>query len=328
MPITQTARRTAQQFAAQQPTSEKAEQVRLNTLAVWVVNDYLQMLGMATDLQQSDLCNPVVRLCANTADLPVVGTGRLECRPLRAQEQICQIPEEVWQDRIGYVFVQMQDSLREATLLGFVPRAVAALPISQLQSLDALLVHLDRLQQARLTSGNQINLSPVSLSPVNLSQWLQNIQNTFEEGWQTIETIFQSSAANLAFRRSRSIEPPFEPDPEQAELWIGRAKLIDFGIQLAEHPLALVVELRPPVDSSIQTLKVEVRLQVHPTGEHPYLPTNLRLIVLDEFGTVFLEAQSRSTDNYIQLQFRGSPGERFSAELVLDEVSITEAFLL
>ncbi len=51
LPISQIARITAQQFANQQPNPEKAEQVRLNTLAVWVVNDYLQMMDIATDLR-------------------------------------------------------------------------------------------------------------------------------------------------------------------------------------------------------------------------------------------------------------------------------------
>ena len=34
MPVTQGARRTAEQFALQHPSPEKAERVRLNTLAV------------------------------------------------------------------------------------------------------------------------------------------------------------------------------------------------------------------------------------------------------------------------------------------------------
>ena len=45
LPITCAARREAQEFANQQPTAQKAEQVRLNTLAVHAVNDYLQLMG-------------------------------------------------------------------------------------------------------------------------------------------------------------------------------------------------------------------------------------------------------------------------------------------
>ena len=66
LPITQAARRIAQEFAAEQPTPQKSEQVRLNTLAVCVVNDYLQMMAIPTDLTANDSWNPVVRLCAST----------------------------------------------------------------------------------------------------------------------------------------------------------------------------------------------------------------------------------------------------------------------
>jgi hypothetical protein len=87
LPITQAARTTAQQFASNQPTPEKAEQVRLNTLCVWVVNDYLEIMGIPTSLTSSDSWNPVIRLCANIADLELPGVGRLECRPVNLSQQ-------------------------------------------------------------------------------------------------------------------------------------------------------------------------------------------------------------------------------------------------
>ncbi|HEY9845691.1 MAG TPA: DUF1822 family protein, partial [Candidatus Caenarcaniphilales bacterium] len=60
----------------------------------------------------------------------------------------------------------------------------------------------------------------------------------------------------------------------------------------------------------------------------PYLPPSLQLVVLDESGASFLEAQARSADNYIQLQFSGTAGERFSVQVTLGEVSTTEDFVI
>ncbi|MCU0517071.1 MAG: DUF1822 family protein [Oscillatoria sp. Prado101] len=149
LPLTQNARRVAQQFANEQPTPEKAEQVRLNTLAVWVVNDYLQMMNIPTDLSAGDSWNPHVRLCADVADLEVSGAGRLECRPLKKGQRSCYIPPEVWEERIGYMVVEIDDSLRSASLLGFVPTAAThELPVSQLQPPEDLIDCLSQLRQS------------------------------------------------------------------------------------------------------------------------------------------------------------------------------------
>ena len=50
--------------------------------------------------------------------------------------------------------------------------------------------------------------------------------------------------------------------------------------------------------------------------------------MLDESGAIFLEAKARRADNYIQLQFSGSVGERFSVKVALGEVSMTENFVI
>lgn len=314
LPITQTSRRIAQQFASLQPTPQKAEQVRLNTLAVCVVNDYLQIMGIPTDLSKSDSWNPVLRLCADVADLEVTGLGRLECRPIRASEQTCHIPAEVWSDRIGYVVVQIDESFREAAMLGFVQTAaIDELPISQLRPPEDL---LDRLSQ------QQPSLSAASIAPsrtsVNLSQWLQNV---FETGWQTLEAVLNPPESNLTFS-FRSADTAEATDASTLpEAGVRRAKLIDLGIQLGGHPVALIVELIPESEQ-----KTNILLQVHPTGSQTYLPPLLQLIVLDESKATFLEAQARSADNYIQLEFSGELGERFSVKVALGDASIMEDF--
>lgn len=96
LPITQATRRMAQEFANQQPNANKADQVRLNTLAVLVMHDYLQLMEIPTNLTASDSWNPVLRLCADVADLQVAGLGRLECRPVLPSHTLCSIPPETW----------------------------------------------------------------------------------------------------------------------------------------------------------------------------------------------------------------------------------------
>ncbi|MEH2023142.1 DUF1822 family protein [Nostoc sp.] len=306
LPISQTARITAQQFADQQPNTEKAEQVRLNTLAVWVVNDYLQMMDIPTDLQGSDSWNPIIRLCANVADLEVPSIGRLECRPVHLDQQICSIPPETWKERVGYLVVQFDESLQEAKLLGFIPSvATETLPLAQLQPLEAFIDHIWQLRQ-----------SPVN-SLVNLSQWFAGI---FETGWQTIESLWNvpEFRPTYAFRSIETLEPDAL---NRLESITKRAKLIDLGIQILNQPVMLIVEISPEKDQ-----QTNIHLQLHATGNQIYLPLGVHLTVLDSSGTIFLDAQSRKLDNYIQLQFRGEPTEQFSVRVALDNTSITEYF--
>ncbi|MBW4646988.1 MAG: DUF1822 family protein [Goleter apudmare HA4340-LM2] len=303
LPIAQAARNIAQQFANQQVTPEKAEQVRLNSLAVWVVNDYLQMMDIPTNLRASDSWNPLIRLCADVADLDVPSIGRLECRPVGVHQQVFTVPPETWEERVGYLVVQIDQSLQEAKLLGFVTSVVTEeVPLSQLRSPEALIDYLAQLRQSPVTAR------------VNLSQWFIDI---FESGWQTVEALWNSQDMEPAYG-FRSHET-FNQLPALTK----RAKLIDLGIQIANQPVMLIVEIHPEADQ-----KTGVRLQLHPTGSQIYLPQGIQLTVLDESGAVFLEAQARSADNYIQLQFRGDSKELFGVKVALNDTSITEQFVI
>ncbi|WP_017719341.1 DUF1822 family protein [Kamptonema formosum] len=324
LPLTQNARRVAQQFASEQPTPQKAEQVRLNTLAVWVVNDYLQMMGIPTDLSAGDSWNRVVRLCADVADLQVTGAGRLECRPLKKGQRSCYIPPEVWQERIGYMVVEIDSSFQEACLLGFAPTAVThSLPVSQLQPPEDL---IDCLSQLRQPAPAAVPAAPARTA-VNLSRWFSNI---IEAGWQAVETVLNPpDESELAFSfRSlpfnfRSPDTSVPTELGLPEAGVRRAKLIDLGMQIVGHPVALIVELRLESEQ-----KTNILLQVHPAGSHIYLPLGLQLTVLDESGATFQEVHSRSADNYIQLEFSGQPGERFFAQVAFGDASITEEFVI
>jgi Protein of unknown function (DUF1822) len=291
LPITRAALNIADRFAVRQPSS-KAAQVRLNTLAVCVVDDYLRLMGITTERSASDSWNPILQLSADIADLVVSGVGRLECRPVLPNVQVCRFPPEVWEDRIGYVIVQIDEIQQQANLLGFVPAvSVEELPTSQLQPIESLLNHLDLLRSS--TAVNQVI--------TNLSRWAQGI---FESGWQTLDSLLSTPA--YAFRSAAS------------DSAIQRARLIELEIVR----VVLMVEL------TLASEQTDVLLRIYSAEENQFLPPNVQLLVLDESRTVFLEAQSRQSDDYIQLQFRGTVGEMFTVEVRRGETIVQQAFVI
>ncbi|AFZ23942.1 Protein of unknown function (DUF1822) [Cylindrospermum stagnale PCC 7417] len=328
LPITQKAIKTAQEFASQQPTSEKAEQVRLNTLAVWVVNDYMQMMAIPTDLEASDSWNHILRCCTNVADLELPSVGRLECRPLLPNQQICSIPPETWEERVGYVVVKIDESRQEVRLMGFVPHvATEELPLSQLQPLEALIEHLGQLSfvshvATEKSPLNQQQFSAASIKQprqmkqlVNLSQWFAGI---FDAGWQSIESLLNTpelTPAN-AFRRLEIVEKNVPQQPDMA-------KLIDLGLKGYNQPVILKVEICPEANQ-----QTGIFLKLWPTGNQIHLPQGLKLTVLDGSGSVLLAAQARKSDNYLQLKLSGEPKEQFSVMVALNDTSVMEEFII
>jgi hypothetical protein len=287
----------AKQFRQQQSNFHNAQQVYLNTLAVYAVNVYLQLNGFETNLKKSDSWEPVMQSLADVADLEVKNLGKLECRYVFSDTQMVYIPAEVWEDRIGYVIVRMNESLTEATLLGFAKKvAIEEMPISQLQSLKDFLEYLNQIQK------------PEPKIIVNLNQWFQNV---FEAGWQTAEEFFGPPEVSLAFRNANS---------ERVTL----AKPVQLGIKPADCSIAMVLNLTKEA-----TQETRIRVQVRSLGENIFLPEGLKLLVLDEAGTTFLESSAGSTNTLIQTeQFSGQPGEKFKVEVLLGEDTVIEDFVI
>ncbi len=297
LPITSRAMEFARQFAQQQFTPAKRDRVCLNTLAVCTVNNYLEMMGFETNLPGGDSWHPIARMGGNVADLEVNGIGKLECIPVRAEDTEYAIPAEVWLDRVGYLFVEINLAAQFATIRGFIPQATAIVSRDRLRSPEDLIDRLHGLMATPL---------------VRLDRWLDGLEETFINGWQSIESLF--TTPELAFR---SISVPTRPD------LIQRGKVVDLGIQLSSNQIALVVELSPIEDRD----RIQVRLKVCPV-DRAYLLSNIQLIILDEFDRVFLEAQSRSADSLIQLEFTGTPGEKFGVVVKLGNAEVIEQFTI
>ncbi len=282
LPIPERYRQWAREFSAIQLTPEKATQVYLNTLAVLVVDDCLQMLGIATDRKASDSWNPVIQLVANMGDLELPNLGKLECRAIRESAVFCEIPLEVLIDRIGYVVVELETGDRQAKILGFVPKVTTEiLPIRELQPLEACLDYLDHLRHKR-------QVEPT----IQLQTWLTGAIAT---GWQTLEELLPPDLGlRLSFRSTQSL------------LGIRRAKSIDFE----NLSLVLAVEIQPIAEGEIL-----ISLQLYPGRDQNVLPPGLELMILDETYDPVLVATSQTNDQGLQLKFIGESEEIIQVQM-------------
>lgn len=293
VPLSYEAHQIAEQQLHRQYQPERAKQVYLNRLAVYAVAYYLRCLGWQTDCRSSDSCNSLFQQFIDSADLLIPGLGRLECRPVLPGQSVCEIPPEVWEDRLGYVAVQFEASLRQAEILGFVQSPATAVPLDRLQSLDDLLIYLDQLQPT---------VKPDQ--PIRLSEWLENV---FTTGWQAIEVLWPPEPG-LAFRHDTN-------RPTAAG-----SKVINFGNGFPS--VILVITHRLTKDGQI-----DVRVELKPSGQL-YLPVGLQIAVLDGQEKSFLTAETRVENPPVQLEFSGESGDTFSVRITLGDSSVTEDFLL
>jgi hypothetical protein len=294
------AHRQAEQLRQQHTDPPKAKQVYLNALAVYAVSFYLECLEFQIDSSSSN-----DHWLMDSASLKVQNCGTLECRPVLPNEAEMRIPPDVWSDRIGYVAVQLDESLREASILGFISTVtVERVPLNELRSLSELLTHLRQLQHT-------------ASAPVNLGDWLRNVADA---SWQAIgeffDPILNPAQPVFGFRGAPSIYTEEFTAPI-----IRRGKVLTLRTESSTVPVSLLVGLLPVSDREL-----EIWVQVK-AAEHSQLPPALKLLVLDEAGVEVMYAQARSTEA-MQLQFTAETGEQFGVQLVLDDCSITETFMI
>jgi hypothetical protein len=296
----------AKKLSQMQFNFEKVQQVYHNILAVHAVDFYLQCMGLETDLTQSDSYDIVMNTFTDVADIEVKNYGKLECRPVLLNAEVCYVPPDVWSDRIGYFLVHLNESLEEATIIGFTPTVAekkGILPISELQTLAEFPKYISGI------NGLQNTIKSLEKKAVNLSNWFQNI---FDNDWQPLE-IFGMPSGDLV---------PVLRNLEDSSL--ERIKLIDLGIQVNCQSLVILVGIKPEADN-----KIGIRVQLRPCQGEDYLPHNTRLALLSSSGEKKQEVEARNQDNYIQLKrWKSKPGTKFSIQITLNDLSITEDFIV
>ena len=307
VPLSLTEHELAQKNSQLQNNVAKCKQVYLNTLAVCAVDFYLNCLEVETNLNDSDSFNPVLLNFMDTADILLPNLGQLECRPVLPDAENLVVPPDVRADRLGYIAVRLSASLTEAVILGFTTEASAQIPLDELKSLAEFPAYLHQLSLSTAES-NTPTTEPKPV--VKLGNWFKGI---IEAGWQTIETLVELNPP----------QPIAVRNVGQLEKKIKRAKAIDLGVQLGDTSvvLALVLTILPEA--------INILVQVYPNSKMPYLPSNLKLKMLSESGSILQETVSGSLNNYAQLRrFSGQQGDRFSIEITLGEVTFTESFVL
>jgi len=154
VPLSPKRHHLARGFAGEQPTIEKGKQVYLNTLAVGAVEDFLNYMEFETSLPQSELFNPVMRQFKNVADLVIPGLGQIECRRVLPEETAFSLPPEARENRLLYVAVGFEESLKTARLFGFVrgldlTDSQTTIEIDNLSSMESLLDYLILLEKGK-----------------------------------------------------------------------------------------------------------------------------------------------------------------------------------
>ena len=249
------------------------------------------------------------------------------------------LPSIVWQPELAahlYVVLEVLEEQQQVTIRGLLCRdellqhlnlesqhadATASepylLPLSLLdEEINHLLSYVQHthpssipmpkaIAQVRETATSKSVTSPDMLTC--LSQWLDE---ALTEGWQSIDRLINPEA-NLA-RSTR-----------ENTLGAKGGKLIDLGVQIDRHLIALIVTAIPEEE------KVGVNIQLLPTGGDLALPPGLTVGLRSSADKVLQTVTARAHDSYIQLRpFRGKPGIRFTVEVTLDDVKVSEAFEL
>jgi Protein of unknown function (DUF1822) len=116
--------------------------------------------------------------------------------------------------------------------------------------------------------------------------------------------------------------------PEHPLAGVRRARLIDLGLQLEQHSVALVVAIMPKTRD-----RIGVFLQVQSVDPQVNLPPNLKVSVLSESGETRLQAEarqderSRGKDKSLELRFSPPAGSRFQVKVELNQAAVIEEFL-
>ncbi len=306
MPITSQDRKIAAKMSQLYSIPEKQEQVYCNLLAVLAVNHYCQWMEIPTDLEASDSWDSTLQSLGNWADLSLVNLGKLECRPVKFDENIVEVPAEVWSNRIGYLAIQFDEAFTQAKLIGFLKQVQSEkIHFEQWQSLDYFLDHLERLETSKKVE-----------SRIQLSHWLQGI---FEESWQELETLFSLENQNLRFncRHNASVSERLMKSNQSQTT---RVKIIN--LEQAEIEIALLVGLTPLTAS-----EMNISVELSPLKIDSNLPKELQLMILDESGKSVMQAETGGSETLI-FKLSGESGEEFSIKIAWGEVSITEVFVI
>lgn len=338
VPLTEAFHQVAQEFYHHHANPIKGKQIYLNTLSVQAVKFYLDCLGIESDLEKSESWHLVSQVIADIADLWVNDLGRLDCRPVLPEASMLEISPEAWGgdspsegqgQRIGYLFVQFNTALTEATLLGFLPPEAplkiqhTPITLDQLQPLETFPDYLVGLRHSPIVSPTPVETSSMFASTrVRLQPWLDQV---VDASWTSLETLireWQSHNLALNFRGLSTRASWIEP----ATAGVKQGKFLRLS-EVSETRILLAVGIMPAAHDALAADKAvfDITIEVYPTGDNVYLPSTLHMIVMDEANTPVLQAKGRQSEG-LEFKFSGCSGECFSVHISCEQFTITELF--
>lgn len=181
----------------------------------------------------------------------------------------------------------------------FLPQEILIYSISEFLA-EARSLQIEQLER-------QLALSSVDVTKkqaTNLSQWFQGI---IEDGWERVEDILDLQQRQLGYNF-------------RDNAYIERVKLLN--LKAVKEPIILLVRIKPEREEEI-----DIQMELYPNSTQSYLPENLQIMVLDE-DEVVIQTEARSMEPSIGLRIAGEFGQRFSIQVALGEIRITEAFVI
>lgn len=112
-----------------------------------------------------------------------------------------------------------------------------------------------------------------------------------------------------------------EPNNPNAGLWCG--KRVSFGVDMGDLSLALVIGVLPKSDT-----QNSIFFRLYGTNNHPVLPANLTVKILNDEAEVFKELVAREGDRLLQYKFWGNKGEFFWVQINYLSNQLSEAFVI
>lgn len=266
-------------------------QSHLKTLALYAAEWYLQCLQFET--RHDDRADWWIPYLAQSAPLEILKIGNLECIPVVNDTRIVAISPELKDDRIGYLFVRIDESLTNAEIIGFRSKYEYIVNLDRLQSTDDLIDYLCDLE-------SQFKLDPV----IKIADWFAGIYNGV---WSDLNTL--------------SLTPAYRSRQHQREVSLS-VKSVERGQEIklgdADDSPIVVLTIR---SEQMDDVNSDITLQLSPKFPAPRLPIDLKFIVRDDRGEEISSFESKAGDCYGEIVLdNGKEGEQFSLEIEFDRV--------
>ena len=317
MTITLSAKLAAKKFAERQITASKRRQVYLNTLAISVVNWYLQCLGWETDLENSYSWNLELQTLLDVADILVPGCGRIECLCVEGSTQKLAISQDISEDTIACIVVNLSTQDRFAEILGFTKdTSTKAISLDSLTPIDNFPGYL-----ASFTESSNL---PQTLS--KLSSWLTEACTGDWLAWDSLTQqnptmAFRTPASQACDRRFEQ-ETDLETESETTthHKKVKRVKVWQLETASQSHAVALIVELKETTDRT-----VDIAIEICPADNSRLLPSGMIIDIMDEQQEIMVHAYIQADSELVEFSLSGQLGEIFSIRATLNATTVTES---